>query len=77
MDDKKTLYSAIQPTNNLTIGNYVGAISNWLKLQDEYNCFATKRSDCLRFTSPAESTPKSAVFTFSPTFPLTPNSAGF
>lgn len=35
---KKTLYSAIQPTNNLTIGNYVGAISNFVKLQDEYDC---------------------------------------
>ncbi len=39
MDDKKTLYSAIQPTNNLTIGNYAGAISNWLKLQNDYNCY--------------------------------------
>lgn len=35
---KKTLYSAAQPTNNLTIGNYVGAIRNWVNLQDEYNC---------------------------------------
>lgn len=35
---KKTLYSAVQPTNNLTIGNYIGAISNFVKLQDEYNC---------------------------------------
>ena len=39
MDEKKTLYSAIQPTNNLTIGNYVGAISNWLKLQEDYDCY--------------------------------------
>ena len=39
MDGKKVLYSAIQPTNNLTIGNYVGAISNWLKLQNDYDCF--------------------------------------
>lgn len=36
---KKTLYSAVQPTNNLTIGNYIGAIQNWVQLQDEYNCF--------------------------------------
>ena len=35
---KKTLYSAVQPTNNLTIGNYIGAIKNWVKLQEEYNC---------------------------------------
>lgn len=37
-ENKKTLYSAIQPTNNLTIGNYIGAITNFVNLQDEYNC---------------------------------------
>jgi tryptophanyl-tRNA synthetase len=36
---KKTLYSAVQPTNNLTIGNYLGAIKNWVALQDEYECY--------------------------------------
>lgn len=36
---KKILYSAVQPTNNLTIGNYLGAIKNWVNLQDEYDCF--------------------------------------
>lgn len=38
-ESKKTLYSAIQPTNNLTIGNYLGAIKNWVALQNDYNCF--------------------------------------
>ncbi len=38
-DGKKTLYSAIQPTNNLTIGNYLGAIKNMTALQNDYNCF--------------------------------------
>ena len=38
-EGKKVLYSAAQPTNTLTIGNYIGAIGNWVKLQDEYNCF--------------------------------------
>lgn len=38
-EGKKVLYSAAQPTNTLTIGNYIGAINNWVKLQDEYNCF--------------------------------------
>ena len=37
--EKKNLYSAIQPTNNLTIGNYLGAIKNWVRLQNDYNCF--------------------------------------
>lgn len=38
-DNKKTLYSAVQPTNNLTIGNYIGAIRNFLALQTDYNCY--------------------------------------
>lgn len=38
-ENKKILYSAVQPTNNLTIGNYIGAIRNWTRLQDEYDCF--------------------------------------
>lgn len=38
-DGNKILYSAVQPTNNLTIGNYIGAIKNWVALQYDYNCF--------------------------------------
>ena len=37
--DKKIIYSAVQPSGNLTIGNYLGAIRNWVRLQDEYDCF--------------------------------------
>ncbi len=37
-ESKKTLYSAIQPTNNLTIGNYIGAIRNFVELQHDYDC---------------------------------------
>ena len=37
--ENKNLYSAVQPTNNLTIGNYLGAIKNWVRLQNDYNCF--------------------------------------
>lgn len=36
--DKKIIYSAVQLSGNLTIGNYVGAIKNWLRFQDEYDC---------------------------------------
>lgn len=35
--DKKVVYSAVQPTGCITLGNYIGAIGNWLKLADEYN----------------------------------------
>ena len=34
MEDKKTLFSAIQPSGILTIGNYLGALRNFKKLQD-------------------------------------------
>ena len=35
----KTILSGIQPTGTMHLGNYFGAISNWVKLQDEYRCF--------------------------------------
>ncbi len=39
MEERKVLYSAVQPTNNLTIGNYIGAITNWVGLQNNYDCY--------------------------------------
>lgn len=36
--DKKVVYSGIQPSGSLTIGNYIGALSNFSELQEEYNC---------------------------------------
>lgn len=38
MEEKKNLFSAVQPSGIPTIGNYIGAINNFVKLQDEYNC---------------------------------------
>jgi tryptophanyl-tRNA synthetase len=37
MEDKKIVYSGIQPSGTFTIGNYFGAMKNWVKLQDDYN----------------------------------------
>ncbi len=37
--DKKVIFSGIQPSGKLTLGNYIGAVANWVKLQDEYECF--------------------------------------
>lgn len=37
--DKKVVFSGIQPSGSLTIGNYIGALKNFAKLQDEYDCF--------------------------------------
>jgi tryptophanyl-tRNA synthetase len=36
---KKRVLSGARPTGKLHLGNYVGAVSNWVKLQDEYECF--------------------------------------
>ena len=35
---KKVVLSGIKPTGNLTLGNYIGAINNWVKMQEEYEC---------------------------------------
>ena len=39
LGDKKVLYSGMQSTGNLTLGNYLGALKNWITLSDEYECF--------------------------------------
>ena len=38
MDGKKIMMSGIQPSGILTIGNYLGAIRNWKKLQQDFDC---------------------------------------
>jgi tryptophanyl-tRNA synthetase len=35
---RKVMLSAMQPTNLLTLGNYLGALKNWVKLQKDYDC---------------------------------------
>lgn len=39
INDKKVLFSAMQATGDLTLGNYLGALKNWVNLSDEYECF--------------------------------------
>ena len=39
MQEKKIILSGIQPSGKLTIGHLTGAISQWIKLQDDYECF--------------------------------------
>ncbi len=36
--NKKTIFSGVQPSGQITLGNYLGALKNWTKLLDEYNC---------------------------------------
>lgn len=38
MDEKKIIFSGIQPSGNLTLGNYLGAIRQWVNLQKDYHC---------------------------------------
>lgn len=38
MSTRKRILSAIQPTGNMHFGNYFGAVQNWVRLQDEYDC---------------------------------------
>jgi tryptophanyl-tRNA synthetase len=35
----ETIFSGIQPSGMLTLGNYIGALKQFVELQDEYNCF--------------------------------------
>ena len=37
-EKKKVALSLIQPSGTITLGNYLGAIRNWVKMQDEFNC---------------------------------------
>ena len=35
---KPVIFSAIQPSGTITLGNYLGALKNWITLQDDYDC---------------------------------------
>lgn len=39
LDGKKTLFSGMQATGNLTLGNYLGALKNWVGMEKEYETF--------------------------------------
>ena len=39
LNGQKTLFSGMQATGNLTLGNYLGALKNWVKIADDYQTF--------------------------------------
>lgn len=39
MSERKRILSGIQPTGNLHFGRYFGAVQNWVRLQEQYDCF--------------------------------------
>ena len=38
-NEKKVLLSGIQPSGELHLGNYLGAIKNWEELSDQFDCY--------------------------------------
>lgn len=38
-ETKKIILSGIQPTGVFTLGNYLGAVRSWKKMQEDYNCY--------------------------------------
>jgi tryptophanyl-tRNA synthetase len=38
-DQKKRVLSGMRPTGKLHLGNYMGALANWVRLQHEYECY--------------------------------------
>ncbi len=38
-ENKKVIFSGAQPSGKLSIGNYIGALKNWVDLQNDYNCY--------------------------------------
>ncbi|MDD4474531.1 MAG: tryptophan--tRNA ligase [Eubacteriales bacterium] len=56
INGKKIIFSGIQPSGNLTIGNYAGSLKNWVSLQNEYKslfCIVDMHSITVR-QNPAE-----------------------
>ena len=51
MSAPKTILSGIQPTGEMHFGNYFGAVSNWVTLQEQYTCFYSI-VDCHAITMP-------------------------
>ena len=39
MEGKNKIFSGMQPTGSLTLGNYLGALKNWVALQNKYDCY--------------------------------------
>jgi len=62
MAKKKRILSGMRPTGPLHLGNLLGALANWVKLQDEYECFYFI-ADWHALTSDYENTAQVHAFT--------------
>jgi tryptophanyl-tRNA synthetase len=63
MDGKKRVLSGMRPTGRLHLGHYFGAIQNWIKMQEEFECFYMS-SDWHALTTDYENTSKIDENTF-------------
>ena len=80
---KPIVFSGAQPSGELTIGNYMGALRQWVNMQDDYHCIycivdqhaITVRQDPqqLRCIWPAASIRRKALSSFSRTCRNTPS----
>ena len=48
MANKKRILSGVQPTGDLHIGKWLGAINNWVKLQEEYETLLFSFTTCIK-----------------------------
>lgn len=39
MEERKRIFSGMRPTGKLHYGHMAGALINWIKLQEQYDCF--------------------------------------
>ena len=60
---KQRIFSGMQPSGKFHLGNYMGALENWIHLQDEYECFFSI-VDLHSLTSMYEDTSQLKDYTF-------------
>ena len=79
--DKKVVFSGIQPSGQLTIGNYLGALKNFKEFSEEYRCYycvVDEHAITVR-QNPAELRRRTyeTLALYIATFPATPSLAGY
>ena len=58
--EKKIIFSATQPSGKITLGNYLGALRNWVTLQEDYNaiyCVADEHASTRSWPGCSTATP--------------------
>ncbi len=81
MEEKKVMLSGIQPSGDLHLGNYLGAIKNWADRVDDFDCYyltcAAGPFSSWRLILPAAWIPKRIHFLSSPMFLPMPSWDGY